>query len=308
MERIQPSRAHLTEAKKVRKALLEDRTTYTESVGKIDLAHLAPNPDASKTGGAILRLILGATEKGMPFRALSYIDSALRSAQHLDIDQLQIIHANAVGGRINAIDTHKAHDAAAQLAEAANEIVAMHQERNFSILHAVDTPFDTKRYEILAERALDSNPAIGDKLKGRGAKHGGDALAYTAVHFAFQDTNRLELQPLFANAPAQADGERIISIGCQQEQTFYLARMAMRGLAGDKDDMIEETAQVFTKHVVPPYYFARGGEPTLQDGMDTEGLNFLSDDAVMRLNLIDDPAARRDIQHFITVNNQGGNE
>src|SRR5690606_13616563 len=98
-------------------------------------------------------LILGTTDKEMPFRALSYIDSAVRAANHLDIDQLQIIHANDVGVRINGIDKQKAHDTAKQLAEATDEIATMYHVRDFSILHAVDTSFDTKRYEPLAVHA-----------------------------------------------------------------------------------------------------------------------------------------------------------
>lgn len=298
-----PGRAHLHEAKKIRRELLQDNSLYVESVGKIDLANLAPNPDASERGSTVLRLILGATTS-MPFRAISYIDSAVRAAAVLDnIDQMQIIHANAVGSRINDIDKTKADDAAARLAEASAEIAAIHNHTDLSILHAIDTPFDTSVYEPLARSAFENNPAIADTLLQRGAKHGGDALAYMAVHFAFQDTDKLELQPIDATAPAQAPAERIISIGCQQEQTFYLARMAMRGFADDGSNMIDHTAQIFTKHVVPPYYFARGGEPTLAEGLNPRDYGLLESDAQERFHLIGDPAARRDIQHFITVNN-----
>lgn len=304
MESIPPSREHMNNAKTVRKQLLGDHSLYIESVGKIDMAHLAPDPRAEKTGKTVMRLILGATEE-MPFRALSYIDTAIRTAHTLgsDIDQLQVIHANYVGNRINNINKFKSDDAAKRLADAAQEIAAMRSAGDLSILHAIDTPLDTKRFERLAKTALDSDPAIANKLMQRGAKHGGDALAYTAVHFAFQDTGLLELHPLLHDAPPQATGERIISLGCQQEQTFYQARMTMRNFTTDDDGMIANTAQIFTKHVVPPYYFARGGEPSLQEGVDPASLNLLGDDGLERLDAILDPAAQRDIKHFITVNN-----
>lgn len=303
MKPPQPDRERLHSAKQVRQGLLEDPVNYVESVGKIDYINLAPDPKAQKRGKTVLRLVFGATES-MPFRGLSYIDSAVRSAKHLDIDQIQVIHANAVGNRINGVNKFKSDDEAARLADAAAEITARAESENLSILHAIDTRLDTEKYEPLARLALENNPKVAEKLMKKGAKHGGDALAYTAVHFAFQDTDNLELQPVDPSAPAQERAETIISIGCQQERTFYMARMAMRDVAAEADGMIDKTAQIFTKHVSPPYYVARGGEPLLAEGIDPKGrYDFFGENAIDGLPAVGDEAARRDIRHFITVNN-----
>src|SRR5690606_17549828 len=117
----------------------------------------------------------------------------------LQVDQLHIIHANSVGQRVNAIDKVKADDAAKRLYEASQMLEVLKKDHGLKIIHAIDTPLDTERFERLATQMFENNAGVADTLFQRGSRHGGDALAYTAVHFAFQDTNLLELEPLDGN-------------------------------------------------------------------------------------------------------------
>lgn len=276
----------------VRRTLLKDKTLNIESVGKADMATLSDVVDVPDGAGTVLRLIMGAT-RAMPARALSYVDTALRVAETLPCAQLQIVHANTLGERVNGIDRARSRDMTARLAE----LTRLHAAAFFpsvvdKVLHAEDTPFDLTAFQRASEIVFASQPAIAEPLLGKGAKHGGDAVAYASAHSVFQDTDRLELRPLMSGMPDQVSAERIVSIGCQQERVFYAARMAMRPLLIGED--LVNTAQLFTGHHTPPYFVARGGEQ-LMDDMIANGLD---------MEQFADRSARRDMEQFTT--NLGG--
>ena len=87
---------------RVRSTLIKNRDAYVESVGKIDMETFSDVADSPMGKGTILRLILGATTI-MPLRALAYVDAALRCAQILPFEQLQIVHANNLGHKVNQV-------------------------------------------------------------------------------------------------------------------------------------------------------------------------------------------------------------
>lgn len=270
----------------VRKKLLKHTPAYLESVGRDDMTTLGSVADSPGGKGTVLRLILGAT-KCMPLRALSYIDTALRCAEMLPCEQLQIVHANNLGSRINGLDLQEVRRQALLLAS----VTSLHIAGTFpnlqkKILHAEDKQLDTDRHIPLAQLMFSQHSDLAEKLLAKGSKHGGDATAYVAAHFAFQDTDLLQLEPLSHEAPRQVSAERIVSIGCQQERLFYAARMGMRALSSCVE--MVETAQLFTRHITPPYFVARGGEQSLEDALQN-GVD---------INLARDPSSHRDITHL----------
>lgn len=276
----------------VRRTLLKNKTLNIESVGKHDMATLSDVADSPQGDATILRLIMGA-RRAMPARALSYIDTALRIAEVLPCEQLQIVHVNTLGEMVNGIDASQSREMSTRLAVLAR----LHAQAFFpglveKVLHAEDTPFDLAAFQRASEVVFTSQPAIAEPLLGKGTKHGGDAVTYASAHSAFQDTDRLELRSLIPDMPDQASAERIVSIGCQQERVFYATRMAMRPLL--LTEGLLDTAQLFTGHHTPPYFVARGGEQ-LMDDMIANGLD---------LAQFTDRSARRDIEQFRT--NLGG--
>ena len=56
------------------------------------------------------------------------------------------------------------------------------------------------------------------------------------------------------------DAKRIISIGAQSERPFYAARMLCKRAGVTPDNPVSETAQLFTRHVLPPYNMCKQGE------------------------------------------------
>jgi hypothetical protein len=273
----------------VRKKLLKQTDCYVESVGKQDITALGQAMDVIEGKGTVLRLVFGATA-AMPLRAITYADSALRIASVIPHEQLQIVHANTLGSRLNAVDRQDARNQAELLAA----IVRFHSARFGDIadkvLHAEDTDLDIEVFTACAQEVLEVSDVLSMPLLRKGSKHGGDAVTYASAHAAYQDTDMLNLSPLFNDSPAQVRADRIISIGCDQERLFYGVRMLMRHALQDQVELVD-TAQIFTKHSVPPYFVARGGEQLLSHALE-QGVN---------PSFNTDPAARRDINHFNRV-------
>lgn len=279
-----------TRTNEIKRTLVADPNAYIESVGKDDASNLPDIVDNAEQGTTVLRLVMGATE-AMPFRAVSYVDSLLRVARLLPTDQIQIVHANHLGNRVNGIDLNTSRAQAQLLTEEIEAHLMKFPDLHSRVLHAIDTDMDTDQYVDIVQAAFDRDTEIATKLLAKGSKHGGDSVRYVAAHYAFQDTDDLVLDPLSNNAPDQISADRIVSVGCGQERTFYRARMGIRMLL--RPDIV--TAQLFTRHVTPPYYTARDGEPTLSEGATLE-----------TLDSIGDVAARRDIAHFLTINTLEG--
>ncbi len=268
----------------VRRQLLRSPEAYVESVGKEDIAALGRAADAPDGKGTVLRLILGATAN-MPLRALSYVDCATRIARLIPCEQVQLIHANNLGNKVNGVDLELARKQAELLAAVSKlHIQACLPDVAAKVLHAEDTPVELEEITTCAGLAL-ANSDIGFQLQKKGTKHGGDAVIYAAAHTKFQDTDHLVLNPL-VSGPVQARAERIISIGCQQERTFYAARIAIRPLLAA--ETLVDTAQIFTRHLTPPYFEALGGEQSLESAL-LHGVD---------LNMARDLSTQRDLLHL----------
>lgn len=273
----------------LKRELTADPQAYVESIGKVDAVNLIDMMDQPQAAPTTLRLFLGATAL-MPLRAVSYIDSALHTARHLpNLTQVQLIHVHHLGNRVNGIDLGDATQQAKLLGAHVDSRLEAFPDLAGKVLHATDTPLNTDAYTDLVEEALEAQPALANKLLSKGPKHGGNSIRYAAAHYAFQDTDQLQLEAI-SQGPDQQSSERILSVGSLQERLFYSVRMGMRALQAAETEILP-TAQLFTKHVSPPYFMARGGEPALGSELDPSVLVDVGDDA-----------ARRDLEHFF--NNQ----
>lgn len=274
----------------VRKKLINSKEAYIESVGREDMATLGEVFDAPNGKGNVLRLIFGAT-KCMPLRALSYVESAVRIAQILPNQQLQVIFANNLGSSINGHNLAQVREQSVRCAAVSRMmIVGHHQAMAQKVGFYEDKP--NEQVELIRPK-IEAMLSLGDsntaKLNARGERHNGDHISYTAAHIVYQDTDCLDLTKLSIIEPDPVTPERIVSIGSQKEIEFYKARMAGR-LVVDEMQLLP-TAQIFTRHVVPPYFMSRGGEQSLDDAM-MNGVD---------LSLCNDDAARRDLTHFVNM-------
>ncbi len=277
---------------KAKRMLVKDKKAYVETVGKGDMPALQEVMAQKDGTGTVVRIFLGATSC-MPLRALSYVASAARVAQNIPCEQLQIISVNKLGEQINKVPLAESQRQSRILATLGSYLI-----RGFMPEIAGKTVFaeeahieDVERFVPLVETVMQVAPALHRSLQDKGAKHGGNFIAYSAAHVVNQDTSLLELEPISEMSPVN-DVQRIVTVGCQQERTFYDLRMMMRSLA-DASKLIP-SVQVFTHHVSPPYYTARHGEQSLEDAL-ANGVS---------LDTIGDTAAARDMKHF--VNSLGG--
>lgn len=265
-------------ANKKSKEIVKDSDAYVESVGRHDIDTLAVD---TTLGATAIRLVFGGTTM-MPYRALSYIESAARIAGHFPDAQLQIVHAHHVANHVNGIDLRKSRQAAEALMPYTAELYQKLPELEGRVVHAFDTPHDCDDYLDAAKDVLERTTQMATRLNTKGVRHGGDTARYVAAHFAFHDTDDVALDTMSGE---QRTVDSIISVGCQQERKFYMARMAMRAFLEPR----VATAQIFTEHLTPPYYLAQGGEPLLADGPDP--------------SLMTDTAATRDIMYYLNLNN-----
>jgi hypothetical protein len=170
------------------------------------------------------------------------------------------------GVRVNGVNGTEALEEAARFA-ASSDLLLKHiapevRERTGYYLDPSE-PVTIDRTSVAA--ALRHVPGGEEKLQLAGTKRGGDPIAYVAAHLQMHDTDAI-LTPNTPNTPDPIAPERIVSLGAQSERIFYLARMACRQGGVAIPNTVEGTAQLFTRHILPPYFECRdGNEPTLQD-------------------------------------------
>lgn len=275
---------------KLQKTLLAYPSTYVESVGSKakDISREAISNMGAQ--GTILRLFFGATSE-MPLRGLSYVIAAAKIAELLPCSQLQVISMTELGESINGIGQEESLKQARLLREASRRFLETYcpdiEER---VMFGQD-----EASELVVElkpgiqELVEGDSKLKQKLSAKGSKHGDDYLAYGAAHVVHQETNVVNPLGLTLSEPAAVSAERIISIGCQQEHLFYGLRVKAREIIADLSYV--PTAQIFTKHVIPPYYSAKRGEQSLESAV-TGGVD---------TSYPTDPTAERDIAYLLDI-------
>lgn len=233
--------------------------------------------DRQSIANTAIRIVYGATES-MPFRGLSYFLPGLVYIENLqDVGvkppQLQIIFANNISSRLDHLDLQKASEQAQRLTLVAKSYIKTFFPKLVeSVLFLEDTPLERGsaiRNELLHVAAVLRDRLgvdLDDRLKEKGKNNGSvrTYAFYCAAHLLFHDADlERSLEPLTANQPEIIHPDTIISIGGYQEQDFYKLRHALKPYLGPTYG--KKTLQFFTKHRVPPYYMAQGGDIALDD-------------------------------------------
>ncbi len=276
----------ITSPHRMKRVLIKDELAYVETIGKQDIENMTEvlaHPDGNNT---VVRSFFGATEN-MSIRALSYVVSAARVSQLVPCEQLQIISVNNLGAEINGVSQTKAHSSTEILSDVGMRLLrAAMPDVAEKTIFAEDSPTQAvTETRPLAELAIRQDPELGQNLQKKGNKHGSDFVSYGAAHAVFQDTALLE--PVSLSDTEAVTPERIITVGCQQERTFYRLRMALRQLL--QPDLLIPSVQVFTKHVSPPYLHGRDREQSMAEALYYGVINFDEFSG----------AAKRDMEHFV---------
>lgn len=193
----------------------------------------------------------------MPFRAMGYLASAVALAEaHLPKAEIEIVHTLHTAQRVNGVDIVDARRQARQFAEMTSRVL----DGRAVARHLVDPvePIDIDLHAIA--EAIHRTPTSAREKLLRASSERGDLFQYVAAHILLHDT-AVALPPLRTADAGPIMPKRIISIGAQSERPFYLTRMTFRETGSPIPGQVAETAQLFTKHVLPPYYMCREGEP-----------------------------------------------
>lgn len=240
--------------------IVHDTDTYIESVGKKDQLTLAAAL-ADSGEDTVLRMCLGATTDVMPLRVLGYAASAMVvHTKYFPKAQLQFVHPLHAAQTANGLKLDQTLRQAQlfdfdrlKIGGKSGESIGL-----VDILEPDDRLIDDVK-NVLAEHS-----SIAQPLYKAASVHNGDPAQYLASHLEMHDSNA-QLVPINEGYPERRISQRIISIGAQSERMFYLARMACRLEGVLPTDSVEETGQLFTKHVLPPYLHCREGELSLHD-------------------------------------------
>ena len=202
----------------------------------------------------------------MPLRAFGYLMSAARVAQYLPLAQVQMVHTLHTGNRVNGTPLEAARRCAERYARLGKlPLAASGLKVAGGLTFTTDPQEPLELDEVKITAALAKLPDMHHRrLLNGGHKRGADVIAYVAAHVQMHDT-AAALLPLRPEDPEPIAPSRIISLGAQSERTFYLARMTCRGDGLPVPGQVE-TAQLFTRHVLPPYQFdSCGSEPSMQE-------------------------------------------
>jgi hypothetical protein len=258
----------------------QPKANYTKGIGENDIANLPQTAvnfgvDGANKSGIVFRIVHGASEE-VPLRSLT---SALPALQMMDAmfqegvtpPELQIVLANNISSAINDLSSEKVAKQA-QLFAAAQQLYISHffPHLQESVVLLEDAPFVEK--SVVAQslqstaRALDKiNGRTLDKLSQKGAADmpADKKRMYGAAHPLFHDAiPKGLLIPLVDGQRDYVVPQTIISMGGTQEVDFYDIRSQVRELV-DSSFPLVNTLQLFTRHGVPPYYMANGGDVSL---------------------------------------------
>jgi hypothetical protein len=259
---------------------------YVEGIGGMDYENLVSTavslakPDGQREG-VVIRTVFGATET-MPLRALSYLLPPLVLMECLKEDglvvpQLQVVFANHISARLNGLDMEKVAGQSEKLARVARSYVqTFFPEIADSAVFLQDTPLE--RGSVLRNELLNNAAVLGeiaqlglvDTLKGKASNNGMGRthIFYGAAHPILHDADfKGILIPIIADQLPVIQASTLISIGGYQEQDFYRLRQALKPHLAPVYNKLT-TLQFFTRHRVPPYYMARGGDLSLEDVLD----------------------------------------
>lgn len=264
------------------------RRGYINSIGGNDmnnLSQIAIDLAAKKSdeAGIVIRMVYGATIE-MPLRAISYPLPVLQMMDSLRGDfkrgitppQLQIVFANHLSSALNGIPYDQVATQTELFVNAEKTYIAQFFPDLADRVVFLEDVEANKGSEIdqtlqmtaqlIAEQGQDH---IKDALLQKGINPSTYSnIVYGAAHLLFHDVvPEGLLHSLLQDQPDVIDPKTIISVGGLQEQFFYHLRSHLKPLV-DLPFPYSRTLQLFTRHHVPPYYMAKGGDHSLQDTID----------------------------------------
>lgn len=239
--------------------LLRDQRAYIESIGKEDSGRQRMFDALEENGrGAVVRVCFSVPDPSPPVRVLGYFAAATHATQkYLPEAQLQFIatvHANA---RINQVPLERSKRDARRLFNIVSSINGIAPNAETDVVYGFDTPNPP---EVPMHRIIPilRHEEVSKQLARSAARRNAQYAQYVGAHLVMHDLiDVVEPATNYGSLPV-SKAQTLISIGAQSERAFYKARHICRSAPlFSFPDMAESTAQLFTKHVYPPYAYLR---------------------------------------------------
>lgn len=220
----------------------------------------------------MLRVVFGATTR-VPLRALSYVLPAVHmvarvSAAAYRAPYLQVVLTGSLGGRINDMPEDTVADEKALLTDCLDRLLrhlapvgrfGVYGDRSPAVAIGLLS-------ELVAELTPGQRGHILERLKTKGgSRTEQQTLLYAAAHALLHDRGGVPLE--LERGTAVPDDPVVIDIGGLQERHFHHARAHFVSRPGTDGP----GPLVLTRHAVPPYTTARGGEVGLREFLDGRG-------------------------------------
>ncbi|WP_405814193.1 hypothetical protein OG241_06380 [Streptomyces sp. NBC_01390] len=218
----------------------------------------------------VLRIVYGASTT-IPLRALSYILPAIQMAARLTAvgcrtPYIQVVLASSLGCQINSLAQDDVAEETAVLARSLDQVLSVLAPGRYGICR---TPSDTSDvlgalHQLIAGLTSTQQARVIERLAGKGgATTDEQTLLYAASHVLVHDRESIALA-LDRGTPVPQNAV-VIDIGGLQERHFYDARRLFSPLT----QSASPGALVLSRHSVPPYTMARGGDIALRDFLST---------------------------------------
>lgn len=248
------------------------RTGYVHGLPCHGVPPLLRAAAAAARAPLVLRVVYGASTE-VPLRALSYVLPAVRMAARLTGSghpgcHVQVVLAGPLSGRLNALCEERVAEQTELLGHCLQRLLCFLGPVDHSVYRTAAPPRVLEALtELVAALPAEGRARILCRLDGKGgARHEEQTLRYAAahvlVHDRAHDRTRVPLV-LRHGTPAPAD-PAVIDVGSLQERHFHEVRRWFAASTGADDP----GALVLTRHSVPPYTMARGGDLALRDFLD----------------------------------------
>ncbi|MET9915117.1 hypothetical protein ABZZ74_52255 [Streptomyces sp. NPDC006476] len=242
------------------------RTGYVRGLPRHGVEPLLRTVGEAVHAPLVLRVVYGASTE-VPLRALSYVLPAVRMAARLTeaghrAPHLQIVLAADLGCRVNGLSGPIVAAETDLLARCLDLFLSALAPGNYGVYATLPSADVLGALGDLVHRLTPARRAeVVERLGGKGGATADEqTLLYAAAHVLVHDRAAVPLV-LGQGAPVP-ENARVIDIGSLEERHFHDVR---RLFASGTAEGTGPGALVLSRHSVPPYSMARGGDIGLRE-------------------------------------------
>ncbi|MFC8675884.1 hypothetical protein ACFUEN_24815 [Streptomyces griseorubiginosus] len=245
------------------------RSGYVQGLPRHGVAPLLRAAGEAVRAPLVLRIVYGASTT-IPLRALSYVLPAVRMASRLTetglrAPHLQIVLAGSLGCRVNGLPGAAVAEETTLLARCLDLLLSSLVPGRFGLYDTLPAPgVVTALDDLVRSLTPVRRSRVLERLGGKGGATADEqTLRYAAAHVLVHDRAAVPLTLRQGTAvPADAT---VIDVGGLQERHFHAVRHLFAAGAERGPGL---GAMVLSRHSVPPYTMARGGDVGLREFVD----------------------------------------